>query len=168
MNKSRKHYTEQKKIQKSLYCMITYICNFRKYKANLQWQKVDQFSRVNGVGVGGRGHKGTFWSEVMKMYVLWWLYRCVHLSNSFHLHWLVQFLLLWRPLTGSLKDRAGARQTWGKCFPGEGIAWTKLLKHEEVWWASLIKLQISWITENIHCYIKTIFFKLDQLQLQIF
>ena len=63
MNKSRKHYTEQKKIQKSLYCMITYICNFRKYKANLQWQKVDQFSRVNGVGVGGRGHKGTFWSD---------------------------------------------------------------------------------------------------------
>ena len=83
MNKSQNHYTEQKKIQKSLYCMITYICNFRKYKANLQWQKVDQFSLTVWVWVG-EDIRELF--EVMKMYILWWLYRCVHLSNSFHLH----------------------------------------------------------------------------------
>lgn len=63
MDKSQKHYTEQKKIQKSFYCMITYIYNFRKYKANLQWQKIDQFSRADGMGVIGRGHKGIFWSD---------------------------------------------------------------------------------------------------------
>lgn len=84
MNKFQKHYTEEKKIQKSLYCMITYICNFRKYKANLQWQKVDQFSGLMVCVWLGEDIRELF--EVMKMYILWWLYRCVNLSNSFHLN----------------------------------------------------------------------------------
>lgn len=62
MNKSQnsiKHYAEQKKIQKCLYCMITHTPNFRKDKPKLQGRKVDHFSRADGVGATGRGHKGT-------------------------------------------------------------------------------------------------------------
>lgn len=62
MDKSQK-LTPSKRDSNSLYCTITYIWNIRKDKPNLQWQKVDQSSRADGMGVIEKQHKGLFWSD---------------------------------------------------------------------------------------------------------